>query len=104
MADNLVGSRNILPFPSRISGIDSRLDIEVLLSHTLKCSQIDLYKEIPALNKSQYYTLLRLLKKYHKGVPVAYLTGYKEFMSLDFVVNKDVLIPRPETEILVEEA
>lgn len=46
---------------------------------------------------------LFLLSKYKKGFPIAYLTGKKEFFGLNFRVNKHTLIPRPETELLVEE-
>lgn len=44
-----------------------------------------------------------MVTKRAKGVPLAYLTGHKEFFSLDFIVNKHTLVPRPETEVLVEE-
>ena len=45
-----------------------------------------------------------LLFRYHRGTPIAYLAGHKEFFGLDFMVNKHTLIPRPDTEVLVEEA
>ncbi len=55
------------------------------------------YKNFWALLKYKYY-----LKKLHKGIPVAYILGHKEFFGLDFLVNKHTLIPRPDTEILVD--
>lgn len=44
----------------------------------------------------------KLVKRRQKGEPIAYITGHKEFYGLDFMVNKDVLVPRPDTELIVE--
>ena len=78
---------------------------EILLAHILKRQTIDLYKDHQRIiTPEQYCRFRKLLRKYNRGWPAAYLTGHKEFMSLDFVVTPDVLIPRPETELLVEEA
>ena len=44
-----------------------------------------------------------LIKKRLSGLPVAYLIGHKSFYGLDFLVNKNVLVPRPETEMMVNE-
>ena len=85
-------------------GIENpRLDAEILLAHVLKCRRLDLYvdaeKILPLENILRFNELISLrLKK----IPVAYLTGAKEFMGLTFAVNEKVLIPRPETEILTE--
>lgn len=85
-------------------GIENpRLDAEILLAHVLKCRRLDLYvdaeKVLPLENILRFNELIHLrLKK----IPVAYLTGAKEFMGLTFAVNEKVLIPRPETEILTE--
>ncbi len=79
------------------------LEAEVLLAHALKLKRIDLYVQHERVLKAEelkpFKTLiLRRIKK----EPIAYITGHKPFMSLDFKVNPDVLIPRPETEKLVE--
>ena len=80
-----------------------RLDAELLLGHLLQKSRLQLYLsfEMPvfqdALSKFR-----ELIKKRIDHTPVSYLTNHKEFMSLDFYVDPRVLIPRPETEILVE--
>ncbi len=82
---------------------EPRLDAEVLLAHVLKKERIQLYVDFDQpLNESElaeYRQLVYLRARHH---PVAYLLGKKEFMSLEFIVNEDVLIPRPETEELVE--
>ncbi|MFH1230493.1 MAG: peptide chain release factor N(5)-glutamine methyltransferase [Planctomycetota bacterium] len=81
-----------------------RIDKEIILSGILKCKRVDLYKEPGKIvTPFQRRRFRNLLQKYKQGCPVAYLTGHKEFMSLDFIITKDVLIPRPETELLVEE-
>jgi release factor glutamine methyltransferase len=56
------------------------------------------------ITNSQYSRYMRYIKRRAKGEPVAYITHHKEFYGLDFYINKNVLIPRPETESLVEEA
>lgn len=79
------------------------LDAEVLLSHTLKKSREYLFTHPEAsLSTYQLKSFRNLIARRGKHEPVAYLTSHKEFYGLDFIVNKSVLIPRPETENLVE--
>jgi len=79
------------------------IEVELLLPHILKKPKEFLFL-FPAheLTRKQSDELSRMVKRRQKGEPVAYILGYKDFMGLRFDVNKDVLIPRPETEILVE--
>jgi release factor glutamine methyltransferase len=81
-----------------------RLDSEVLLAHALGCKRIDLYarhsEEAPETARQRFRELVR---QRIEGCPVAYLVGKKEFFSLEFSVNRSVLIPRPDTECLVLE-
>ena len=81
-----------------------RLDAEVLLAHTLSLDRVALYRNPESLLGSdaiQGYAAL--LERRVKREPVAYITGYKEFRSLNFTLTHDVLIPRPETEVLLDE-
>src|SRR5215213_3710659 len=79
-----------------------RLDAEVLLAHARNCRRIDLYTAFGEVANEETRTAFReLVKRRAAGMPVAYLVGHREFYSLDFEVNPDVLIPRPETESLV---
>lgn len=81
-----------------------RLEAEVLLAHSLGCSRIELYTRFEEEPKDNEKSIFReLVKRRSQGEPVAYLTGAREFFSLEFNVNSDVLIPRPETEHLVLE-
>ena len=81
-----------------------RLDAEVLLCHTLAVNRSYLYTwPEKKLTANQYNKFQTLLAKRIQGVPVAYLTGHKEFWSLDLQVTENTLIPRPETELLVEQ-
>lgn len=84
--------------------IDSpRVTAEILLAHTLKLERIDLYlRHDQPLSKSELKKFKDLIKRRIKREPVAYITGIKEFWAIDIGVSKDVLIPRPETECLVE--
>jgi release factor glutamine methyltransferase len=86
-------------------GSDSpRLDTEVLLAHALGCRRIELYTryEEPASEEARQ-RFRDLVRQRIEGCPVAYLVGRKEFFSLEFAVNRDVLIPRPDTECVVVE-
>jgi len=86
-----------------ISFDSARLDAELLLAHLLgkDLTYVMAYDEVEVgrLNRWRYERIIRRRKR---GVPVAYLRGYKEFYGRDFEVNKHVLIPRPDTELLVE--
>ena len=80
-----------------------RLDAEVLLGHLLEKSRLQLYLDFEMPVFQEHLTPFReLIKKRIEHTPVSYLTNRKEFMSLDFYVDERVLIPRPETEQLVE--
>lgn len=81
----------------------ARLDAEVLLAHVTgrSRSHFRAWPEKP-LTSSEQFAFWRLVGQRQKGIPVAYLTGTREFWSREFVVNPGVLIPRPETELLVE--
>ncbi|HXL03213.1 MAG: peptide chain release factor N(5)-glutamine methyltransferase [Firmicutes bacterium] len=87
------------------AGIPSaRLDAEVLLMHVLGIKREHLYAHPERrLDFSEYERYQAVLERRLTRLPVAYITGKKEFMSLEFIVDEHVLIPRPETEILVEE-
>jgi release factor glutamine methyltransferase len=83
----------------------ARLDAQILLAHLLGVERSVLYaypeREVSPTLATQFF---QLIERRSKGEPVAYLLGHKEFYGLDFVVDPRVLIPRPETELLVEAA
>lgn len=83
----------------------AQLDAEVLLLHCIKKRRAFLYTwpEKP-LTPEQVKSFEALVQKRHKGLPVAHIVGEREFWSLPFMVNDTTLIPRPDTEILVETA
>jgi release factor glutamine methyltransferase len=82
-----------------------RLDAEVLLAHALGIERIHLYTGFDRTLEDRTLAEFRaMVKRRAEHCPVAYITGRKEFMSLTFEVTPDVLIPRPETEMLVEKA
>ena len=87
-------------------GSDSaRLDAEVLLAHALDMRRLDLYLKFDrVLTERDLTTYRALVARRGKGEPVAYLVGHKEFMGLDFEVSADVLVPNPDTEVLVQRA
>ena len=84
---------------------DAALEAELLLRHTLKIDRAQLYTEPDCeLKSKQADTYKTFVKRRIKGEPSAYITGHRQFFGLDFIVDKRVLIPRPETELLVEQA
>lgn len=87
-------------------GLESpRLDAEVLLSHVLKKQRIYLYVHFDEpLQPEELAAYREMVKKRVMHVPVAYILGEREFMGLTFKVTPDTLIPRPDTEILVQAA
>ncbi len=87
-----------------LSSSDSaRIDAEILLMHVIDKDRSYIYAHSEDfLEPSQINTFDNLIQQRSKGVPIAYLTGTKEFWSRKFHVTKDTLIPRPETELLIE--
>ncbi|GAC1394218.1 MAG: peptide chain release factor N(5)-glutamine methyltransferase [Ktedonobacteraceae bacterium] len=88
------------------AGQDSdRLDTQLLLEHVVGIDRAILYahpeREVTAEQERQFFSLIE--RRIH-GEPIAYIIGHEEFYGLDFLVDKRVLIPRPETEMLVERA
>jgi release factor glutamine methyltransferase len=79
-----------------------RLDAEVLLAEALGCKRIELYTAFEEVPKDEQRTAFReFVRRRAEGSPVAYLVGRREFYSLNFKVGPGVLVPRPETELLV---
>ena len=80
------------------------LDSEILLSSTLKLDRsqliLNLDKKIENKEKKNF---LNFIKRRTKNEPIAYITGYKEFWKSSFKVDKNVLIPRPDTETIIEQ-
>ena len=84
---------------------EPRLEAEVLMMHVLGVNRAWLYANGDASPEpDQRQRFLALIGRRATGEPVAYLTGKREFWSLPLLVTPDVLIPRPETELLVEVA
>jgi release factor glutamine methyltransferase len=83
----------------------ARLETEVLLAHAFGCKRIDLYgsrfEEEASEQKRQRFR--ELIQQRLEGCPVAYLVGTKDFFALEFEVNRSVLIPRSDSESLVDE-
>ena len=85
--------------------INSDRETEILLSYFLKMNRSSIYinsdRELKVAEKLE---LVDMVKKRLKRIPIQYITRHQEFMGMDFLIESGVLIPRPETEILVEEA
>jgi release factor glutamine methyltransferase len=84
---------------------EALLEGEVLLRHVLGISRTQLFSDLDgSINPAQVEGLMQLLERRVSGEPSAYITGHREFYGLDFIVDYRVLIPRPESELLVEKA
>lgn len=82
-----------------------RLDAEILLSHAIHKRRIDLYLQFDhPLNETELSAFKELVRRRVQHEPIQYITGHQEFWSLDFSVGPGVLVPRPETECLVEQS
>lgn len=87
-------------------GIESpRLSAEILLAHQLKTTRVDLYLNFDKpLDRTEIAGYRSLIKRRLNREPIQHITGKQEFWSMDFLVGPQTLIPRPESELLVEEA
>ena len=87
-------------------GVESpRLTIELLLAHLLKKRRLDLYLEFEReLDAVTLEKLREMVRRRASGEPLQYITGEADFFGMKFAVDRRVLIPRPETELLVETA
>jgi release factor glutamine methyltransferase len=99
------GAGRLSASPASRSGGTPDLDAELLLAHALGITRVRLRSHPEdALAAAAADRFLRLIERRAAGEPVAYLTGRREFWSLELVVTPAVLIPRPETELLIERA
>ena len=100
IADGLRRARARLP-----ESDSAGLDAELLLCSVLRCDRARLYaRPEQGLSETQMALFDERIERRAEGRPVAYLLGKKEFWSLELSVSRDTLIPRPETELLVERA
>lgn len=93
------GAEKLKNIPSK------RLEASVLLSYVLKKNKVELYRSmLNQIDSSLVLEYRNLLARRKSGEPLCYITGKRDFFGLEFAVNQNTLIPRQETEILVEEA
>ena len=84
---------------------DAKLEAEVLLRHVLKIDRATMFRDLEEnISEDNVTNIASLVKRRIQKEPLAYITGIKEFYGLMFEVSEGVLIPRPETELLVETA
>ena len=84
---------------------DAALEAEVLLREVLQKTRVDLFLELDSeLSQEEYAAFRRLIRRRCVDEPTAYILGRREFYGRDFLVDNRVLVPRPETELLVEKA
>lgn len=90
----------------RAAGIvTARLDAEILVAHALACDRVRLYMDLDRpLAADELARVRALVVRRRKREPVAYIVGQREFFRRPFVVGPSVLVPRPETETLIERA
>lgn len=88
-----------------VAGEAARLEAEVLLGEARRQTRAKLLSELrQEVGQEERAALAAMVRRRLEGEPLAYITGHREFMSLEFWVNPAVLVPRPETEVLVETA
>ena len=98
--------KSILDFSTKYlkdKSLSPRLDAEMLLCFVISKKRNWIYSHLDfKVDEKTFERYRSLIEKRSQGVPIAYLTGKKEFMGLEFDINENVLVPRPETEELVE--
>jgi release factor glutamine methyltransferase len=87
---------------SKDTRLSTKLDVELLILDLLKIDKNILYREDPVLSSRQLKELEALVRRREQGEPLAYILKSKGFWSLDLFVDENVLVPRPETEIIIE--
>ncbi len=93
-----------IPYMTKSNSQSPRLDCELLLAHTLGCERIDLYVDyFKPLSVEEREAFKSYLKRRYAGEPVAYILGYRHFWEHKFIVDKNVLIPRPDSEHILDE-
>ncbi len=89
---------------SKYSVKNPKLDTEIILSKILNITRENLLLNLDKkISKSQFIKFNSLIERRKKKEPIAYILGYKDFWKSRFIINNSVLIPRPETELLIEE-
>ena len=88
---------------SSISNVP-RLEAEVILSYLLDIKPIKFHTDDIDIDSKVMNKFKTMIESRFMGMPLAYLTGQKEFWSMNFFINQSVLVPRPETELLIENA
>ena len=89
----------------KTGSLEAKLEAEVLLMHVLKIDRAAMFRDLDEdITMEDSSNIASLVKRRIKREPLAYITGVKEFYGLPFVVSEDVLIPRQETELLVDTA
>jgi release factor glutamine methyltransferase len=86
---------------SGISHAEARLDAEILMAEAIGITRAQLLSSVRAVEDEQGAHFLDMVARRAARMPLAYILGHREFFSMDFAVDSNVLIPRPETEILV---
>nr|HPG95609.1 protein-(glutamine-N5) methyltransferase, release factor-specific [Dokdonella sp.] len=95
--------RDLLAAASGSGDIEARHEAEILLGHVLERERAWLFSHADlVLDAAAAERFRELIMARQRGEPVAYLVGHRGFWTLDLIVTPDVLIPRPETELLVE--
>ncbi len=101
MGDAAEALRDAAPKLAEISDTP-RLDAELLLAHALGMSREQLLLDLPKLTTPDAFATL--INRRTRSEPIAHIIGSKEFWGLEFAVSPDVLIPRPDSELLIEQA